>query len=353
MKGWAGICRFGGVGDNLVAASVLRPLKKLGYMVEVITTEKGHNTHTVFLNNPFIDKLSLKGDGDIPAGGKEWQAWFAGRHREFDVFANLSHSMEYRHSHFVNQSEFWWPVDYRRKICAGSYLETVHDIVGVPYMFGPLFFPTEEEKYHAAQLRKEQVGGKFLAWIISGSRIDKIYPLAPMAIGRIITELGIPVVLFGVGDKQKEMAEQTRDHIKRQNGTRDMFHIAVQECVPEEQRWPLRTALSLVMASDLVVTPDTGAAWAVAMEPMPKIVMVSHASVENITKHWVNTTTLHADPFNVPCWPCHRLHDSYDTCVPNKDGGHAAACISDISVQTVINNVDRLWNNLKPLRAVS
>ena len=85
---------------------------------------------------------------------------------------------------------------------------------------------------------------------------------------------------------------------------------------------------------------------------MPKIVMVSHASAENITKHWVNTTTLHADPDRVPCFPCHRLHNSIDTCTPNKDGGHAAACISDISVETIVCEVDRLWrkNNVVPLR---
>jgi hypothetical protein len=33
-----------------------------------------------------------------------------------------------------------------------------------------------------------------------------------------------------------------------------------------------------------------------AFEAMPKIMLLSHASEENITKHWVNTTTLHADP---------------------------------------------------------
>ena len=343
-KGWAGICRFGGVGDNLVAASVLRPLKKLGYNVEMVTTGKGSNTHTVFLNNPFIDKLSLKNDGDIPSGGNEWQEWFAKRSGEYDIFVNLSHSMEYLHSFFKSQTQFWWPQDFRRKIAGGSYLETVHDIVGVPHTFGPLFFPTDEELENAGQMRDEQVKGRFLSWVISGSRIDKIYPYAAMVIGRIIIELGIPVVLFGVGDKQAEMANQIRDHVIRQNGTRDMFHMVVQDHHPAEKQWPLRTALTGCLAGDCIVTPDTGMAWAAAFEKMPKIVMVSHASAENITKHWVNTTTLHADPMRVPCWPCHRLHDTIDTCVPNKDGGHAAACISDISAQTILDAVKKAWH---------
>ena len=340
---WAGIARFGGVGDNLIAASVLRPLKQLGYKTEVITTNK--DTHTVFLNNPFVDKLSLKADGDIP-GGKDWQAWFASRSGEYELFANLSHSCEYRHALFQDSTAFWWPQEYRRKLCAGSYLETVHDIVGVPHIFGPLFFPTEEESDRAQQTKNEQIGGRYITWVISGSRIDKIYPYAAMAIGRIIKELDIPVVMVGVGAKQFEMAKQMMDHIKRQNSTDKGLHLALSPDDSDpggDKHWSIRRSLTQATAADLVITPDTGVSWATAMEAMPKIMLLSHASEENITKHWVNTTTLHADPNNVPCWPCHRLHNDIATCTPNKDGGHAAACISDISVETIMGCVEKLW----------
>ena len=76
----------------------------------------------------------------------------------------------------------------------------------------------------------------------------------------------------------------------------------------------------------------------VRLEPMPKIALLSHASAENITKHWLNTTTLHADQNRVPCWPCHKLHDTKDTCVENKEK-NGAACISDISVETIMGHV--------------
>src|ERR1035437_9703076 len=171
MAGWACIARMGGIGDNLIASSVLRPLKRMGYKTEVITSE---SASTVFLNNPFIDKLSVKSDGDIP-GGEAWQQWFATRAKEYDIFANFSHSCEQRHALQVNSTAFWWRPEYRRKICAGSYLQTVHDIVGVPYDFGPLFFPTEEEQDRSVKTRDEQIKGQYLAWVISGSRIDKTY----------------------------------------------------------------------------------------------------------------------------------------------------------------------------------
>lgn len=352
---WAGIARFGGIGDNLIAASVLRPLKQLGYMVEVLTTDK--ESHAVYLNNPFVDKLSLKKDGEIP-GGDEWQKWFASRAGEYDLFVNLSHSCEGHHALFKGSTQFWWPQDYRRKLCAGSYLETVHDIAGVSYLFGPLFFPTDEERERAEHVRDQQIGGPYLAWAISGSRVDKIYPYAAMAIGRIIKELGIPVVMIGVGGKQFEMATQIMEHVARQNGSKEGLHLALSPDAADpggHQSWPTRRSLTQALVADLVVTPDTGVAWAVAMEETPKIMLLSHASQENITKYWVNTATLHADQNRVPCWPCHRLHDTIDTCTPNKDGGHAAACVSDISVETILTEVSKLWKrkNVVALREVA
>jgi len=349
-RGWAGVARFGGVGDNLVAASVCRPLKKLGYNVEFITAVK--MSHSVLLNNPFIDKLTLKTDGDIP-GGSEWQKWFVLRAKEYDHFVHLSHSMEVRHALFEDSTPFWWPEDVRRKICAGSYIETAHDIAQVPYDFGPLFFPTEEE-LQQAQTIKAKVGPKMLGWVLSGTRIDKAYPYAPQIIPRIVKELDIPVVLMGVGPKQKEMADIVLDAVKSTNSGRDMVHVAVPEHAAENsgaEQWGIRPSLALALQSDLVVTPDTGIGWACAFESMPKIALVSHATPENITKHWVNTTTLHADPYRVPCWPCHRLHNSPDTCRPAKNVV-AAACMADISVETLLAAIKAKLkpNNVVPIR---
>lgn len=341
MNRWAGVARFGGVGDNLIAASVLAPLKRQGYMTEVITSEPNH---VVYHHNPYIDKLSVKNtDRDLPKDDiPAWQRWFEGRAREYDVFVHASHSCEGRHSIFRHMTQFWWPPELRRKLCAGSFLETVHDIAQVPYEFGPLFFPSEEERMFALRA-KSAVGERCILWVLSGTRIDKVYPYATMAIARIINEVGAPIVLMGgPSEKEHKMALTIRDSVAVQNGGTNGLHLAVPAIEGGDRCWPLRTSLTFALNCDLVVTPDTGTAWAVAFEPMPKIVMVSHASVENITKHWVNTTTLHADHNRVPCWPCHRLHDDPSTCVENREK-NGAACISDISVETLVQTVAAVW----------
>lgn len=350
MRGWAAVCRMGGVGDNLMAASVLRPLKRLGYNTEVITSGLAH---TVFLNNPFLDKLSVKADGDIPAGDAGTQ-WFATRAKEYEQFFHLSHSCEVRHALQVGQTAFWWPQDYRRKLCAGSYLETVHDICGVAHDFGPLFFPTDEELQRAEVVKRDQIGGRYLSYVICGSRVDKVWPYASMAIARIIKELKIPVMMIGEGGRQFEYAKSIEQDVLRTNSSTEGLSLALSPVSSDAggaQNWPIRRSLTQAFCSDLVITPDTGIAWAVAMEAMPKIAMVSHASAENITKHWVNTLTLHADQNRVPCAPCHRLHNDISTCHPAKDGVPAAACMADISVETLMQSVAKMWPASRRLEA--
>jgi ADP-heptose:LPS heptosyltransferase len=335
MNRWAAICRLGGMGDNLVAASPMRALKRLGYMTEMICNEKNH---VVYLNNPHIDKLAIKEPNrDLPQGDQlAWQKWFLSRSYEYDIFAHLSHSMEGRHALFPALTSFWWPQDYRRKICAGSYLETAHDIVGVPYDFGPLYFHTDEELDYAREV-KSKIGERMIVWVISGSRIDKVYPYTDTAITRIIKELNIPVVMMGVGEKERAMALVVQEQCKIHNSKLDGLHLCL--TVEGAERggtgdWPIRRSLAMAHIADLVISPDTGPAWSVAFEPMPKIILHSHASVENICKHWINTVSLHADPDRVPCWPCHRLHDDPSTCVAN-EANNGAKCISDISVEAI------------------
>jgi hypothetical protein len=92
--------------------------------------------------------------------------------------------------------------------------------------------------------------------------------------------------------------------------------------------------MSLAEVCDVMVGPETGMLNAVAHLPMPKIVLLSHSSVNNLTKHWVNTTSI--EPQTTPCFPCHRMVYTWDDC--NKDEATGtAACQADISV-------DQVWN---------
>lgn len=333
MKAWATIARVGSLGDNLMAASVFAPLKRQGFNVEMLTSTPNH---VVYFNNPHVDKLSvIDRETDIPhPDPKDWQDWFVQRSKQSDVFVNLSHSVELKHCLLREQGAFWWYPEVRRWHCAGNYLESIHRICRVPFEFGPLYFASADELEQAFDYNKRLDAARTIVWVLSGSRIDRRYPNAGIAIARLIRECDATVILTAApsvetfNDAKAIMAE-----VVKHNGNDKGFGLAVSP--NGSLTWGLRRALAQLMVADLVVGPDTGPMWAVAMEDRPKVIMLSNSSAENVTKHWKRTVTLHADPTRVGCYPCHRLHESKATCVPNADDT-GAACMSNISVECLV-----------------
>jgi len=338
---WACIARHGGFGDNLIASTVLPGLKKRYDKVEVIS---GEPFHVLFENNPHIDKLTVHKKGYPEWGdGHSWQRWHHERSKEYAFYANLSHSCESLGVLLKIQTEYWWSDKMRRQLCGRSYLELAMDICDLPYdEIAPDFYPTEEEKAKAAETKRKHCGERAVGWVLNGSRIDKHHHLADVMIARVIRELGLPVILLGAPGKDYANAKLIRKEVEKLNHSADGLNVAM-SADSENPTWPPRRICAQAQASDIVVGPDTGPLWAVAMHEMPKVMMASHAGPTNITKHWKNTTTLAADPKRVPCFPCHRLHDDNTLCTPNADN-NGAACISDITVEAVLETVSNLMN---------
>lgn len=310
----------------------------------------------VFENNPFIDKLTITPEFYVPFNsGLEWQQWFVRRSQEYDgQLFNLSHSVESRLALVTGQTQFYWSDAWRRKHCGTNYLEHVHDICDVPYVFdpGPMFYPTEAEQADVSRL-KTKVGGKIIAWVLGGTRIDKLHPNSAQCVQRLLLEFpDCSVLMFGAGQRDFDMAKRIDRHVIESNCDHSRLHLALsagdgEPELPsspedaarmeekEDTSWPVRRSLAMAQICDVLISPDSGIAWACAMRDIPKVMLLSHASPENITKHWKNTTSLTADQGRVPCWPCHRLHDDTTFCRPNPLNT-GAACISDINVERII-----------------
>lgn len=350
MKTWACVVRVGGCGDNLIASSVLPGLKDKFDCVEVIARAPNH---VVFENNPYIDKLTVWPEDEAPSDAVSWQKMLARRAKEYAFFINLSHSCECSLVFMEGQTQFWWPDKIRRELCDRSYLSMVHDICDVPHNFAPMFYPTDKETLQAydtlGKVRSMKPGSVTVGWVLSGSRVDKIWPYAHLAIGRLLSELDCSVVMLGAPhQKDFEMAKAIQKQVQKQNGTDHGLHLAMSSHDERKLDWPLRRVLTQVQHVDILVSPDTGPAWAAAVLPIPKVILLSHASPKNITTGWQNTRTLHADPERVPCWSCHRLHETFETCRKAPDM-EAAACMADISVSAVLDAV-RWWRScLRPV----
>jgi ADP-heptose:LPS heptosyltransferase len=164
--------------------------------------------------------------------------------------------------------------------------------------------------------------------------------MAPMAVARLLKEQNMAVIMFGAKDRADfEMARTIHEHVKANNSTDANLHLALS---PQgTDTWPIRRSLTTAMLCDLVITPDTGMGWGVAMETVPKIMLHSHASQKNITAHWKNTISMIP---TVACWPCHKLHNVKQTCEAEQAANgmtidpeaKGAACITSISVEDIL-----------------
>ena len=70
---------------------------------------------------------------------------------------------------------------------------------------------------------------------------------------------------------------------------------------------------------DLAIGPETGVLNSIAMDDVPKVIMLSHSSHDNLTKHWQRAAVLIPDTARAPCYPCHRLHYGWEFCVKNAE----------------------------------
>jgi ADP-heptose:LPS heptosyltransferase len=115
----------------------------------------------------------------------------------------------------------------------------------------------------------------------------------------------------------------------------------------------LRDVFCLSQYVDLAVGPESSVINAAACFDTPKIVLLSHSTHTNLCKYWTNHQCL--EPQNVPCYPCHQLHYTKESCpiisIIDPQTNHSywdgPACsgagISGERVQAAIDKVYDVW----------
>jgi hypothetical protein len=164
---------------------------------------------------------------------------------------------------------------------------------------GELYF-SRNEKLEALKLRKELEadGGKFVVvWALNGSSHHKVFPLLmPVAYQWLEKHTDARIILTGGPEAQKY--EFDHPQVIRTAGV-----------------WSLRKVLSTIgLVADAVVGPESMAINVAACYDMPKIVFLSHSSHTNLCQYWVNDFCMEPDKEYAPCYPCHQLHYSLESC---------------------------------------
>ena len=294
------VVRYGGFGDMIQAANVLPALKRAGYQVTVMTTPKGQE---ILQHDPNIDAWYIQDHDQVP--NHELSNFWAVVGPRYDKFVNLCESVEGTLIAMPGRANHGWPDEVRRKYLGRNYLEFTSELAGVPYASDSRFYPSEAEEAAA----KAKLGpGLNIVWALAGSSCHKFYPGQDVVIARILLEHP-DCRIFLVGDAACLILEAGWENEERV------------VCLSGELG--IRDTLALAKVADVVIGCETGVLNAVAFEANRKVVLLSHSSHENLTKHWENTIAL--APNGLDCYPCHRLHYTREFCREDQETG-AAMC---------------------------
>lgn len=309
------IVRYGAFGDAIQASTLYPVLKKQGYHITFFTTDSGYS---ISKNDPHIDKFIVQGKDQVP--NPALPAFWDYISKKYDKFINLSESVEGSLLALPGRTHHTWNKNLRHKMLNVNYNEMTHDIAELPHEFKQKFYATDEEKAWA-KAEKKKIGGRVILWSLAGSSVHKTWPHLDTIIARImLAHKDVNIVL--VGDTLCKLLEQGWEKEPR--------------VICKSGEWSIRESIAFAQVADIVIGPETGVLNAVGMEDMAKLVMLSHSSVENLTKHWKNTVAF--EP-KTDCYPCHMLHYSFEFC-KRDDATGCAQCQADITPDEVYDALD-------------
>ena len=329
------VVRYGGFGDSIQASNILPELKRQGYHVTFMTTPRGHE---ILEHDPHIDEFLLQDTDQVP--NHELAAYWHVQSKLFDKWIQLSESVEGALLAFPGRANHGWPQAMRHRLMNHNYLEFTADLAELPYRSEAKFYATAQERTLAKEFLagiKNTLAGKLkmmqvapprfhILWCLSGSSRHKFYPHQDDVIANVLQAMPMATIIFS-GDMACKLLERGWENEPRVRMTSGEMGI--------------RDTLALAQHVDCVVGPETGVLNAVAFEVVPKVVMLSHSSAENLTKHWTNTVTL--EPQGTACYPCHRLHFGMEFCHEDATTG-AAMCQKNIAPRMVFEAIAQAYH---------
>lgn len=292
------VVRYGAWGDALQMSSILPGLKAQGYHITLYSTPRAFE---VIQQDSNIDKVILQDTDQVPnqALGAFWDY----EQKKYDKWVNLSESVEATWLTLKERSQTNWPKSVRDKYLDTNYVQFTHELAEVPYDKPQHYFvPTPEEREWAFKERKG-LGKPFILWVLNGSSVHKVWPHIDQIFARLLITFP-ECKIVTVGDPEK-------------SPVLDAPWANEPRVLRKAREWSIRQTLAMARQADLVVGPETGVLTGVAMEPMPKVVFLSHSSPANLTRDWVNTYSLFST--KTPCYPCHKMIYGWDNCVRNED----------------------------------
>lgn len=289
------VVRYGALGDMIMVTPLLRKLSEDGYHVTVNATPYSIQ---VLDNNPYVDNLIVQEREAIPNAelGDYWDYWKT----QYDRFINLSESVEGSLLKVEGRRAFFTHKDWRHRTCNYNYYDWTMKMGGYPGETGRVgeLYISGEEKRWAHLAKKDRGGDWWVMWALSGSSHHKVYPLMePVMVDWLKKHPNARLVT--VGDDTTRLLEFEHPQVWQRAG-----------------QWSIRQSLAMVSEMDVVVGPESMIINASGcFDEVGKVPLLSHSTHENLCKYFKKDYCLAPDTSIAPCYPCHQLHYTRESCV--------------------------------------
>jgi len=287
------IVRYGAIGDALQLTPIIHQLHDDGYHV---TLNISPYTEAVYRNNPYVNNIICQERNVIPNPdlGEYWDCW----RKEYDLYINLSESIEGKLLKVEGRNDFHTPSAWRRANCNINYHDQHMQLANLPhskYVLPELYFSRDEIKDIEYEIRP--IKDKFkVVWALKGSSHHKQYPFFN-EVAKVWLDKHPDSYILSVGGHESIPLQISHDRV-----------------VPLAGQWDIRKSFALVSKADLVIGPESAIVNGASCFDVPKICLLSHSSKDNLTRYWTNNYSLTPDTEVAPCYPCHQLHYSLESC---------------------------------------
>jgi ADP-heptose:LPS heptosyltransferase len=287
------IVRYGALGDMVMITPLIHKLHDEGYEVTMNITPYAM---PILENNPYVDNYVFQEREAIPNNnlGQYWDTWRG----EYDKYINLSESIEGSLLKVEGRKEFFTTQSWRHETCNKNYYDYTMSLGGYNDYTGTrgeLYF-TPQEQREAKKFRDEHRGKFLILWGLNGSSHHKVYPLMQVVVDQWLKSHPDTVIVT-VGDERAQTLEYDHPNIIHAAGL-----------------WPLRKVMALVPLADCAIGPESILTNISGCFDTPKITFLSHSTHENLCKYWKNDFCLAPDRAFAPCYPCHQLHYTLESC---------------------------------------
>jgi len=290
------VSRLGAIGDMIQLTPLLRQLAEDGFHV---TLNCSPNSTPVIKGNPNVHNIIEQERNIIPNTqlGPYWKYWG----KRYDKYVNMSESIEGPLLKIQGRRDYYTSKQWRHKKCNVNYFQQTlrrggyHRSNGTP----ELFVSRAETAGAWRMLKKNYVNPNHfvLIGVLNGSSHHKTYPLLP-AVANDWLDANPDTRLILLGDTG------SRKYVWQHKQVIDLCG-----------KTSIREAFALVKVADCIIGPETSLTNASACFPdTAAIVLLSHSTRHNLTSGWSNTQTLAPARELAPCYPCHQLHYTLDSC---------------------------------------